>query len=610
LRSKEARASGLAQMTRAFRLNLTALSLLALVVGMFLVYNTMTFSVVERRPLLGRLRSIGVTRREILSTTLLEAVVLGGLGTLVGAVLGWLLAHGLLRLVSQTINDLYFAVSVTSVELPAAALAKALALGLGGSTLAALRPALEATAAPPRAVLQRSNEERRGRDALPGLLLASGALAALAWGLLAASERSLILAFAAVFATVLAVACAVPAATWAAGHLIARPARRLAGSVGAMAARGVAATLSRTGIATAALAVAIATTVGVGVMIDSFRGTLVRWLDTTLVADVFVTSTEQTPRGASPLLDDTLIDLARTTTGVTSTVTYRRVEVDSPRGPTQLHALDLDRRAFDGFALRRGDPDRAWSRLANGDAVLASEPYAWRHGLDVGDVLELATDAGAQRFEVAGVFADYATDRGRLLIPRRAYDRHWSDRGVQSLGLFVEPTNAADRVAEALRTAAGPEVTVMVNRELRALSLDIFDRTFRITAVLRLLAIGVAFVGVLSALMALQLERRRELGVLRALGMTPAQVWGLVTAQTALLGVVAGLVAAPFGVLLAAQLVHVINKRSFGWTLEMTVDPAILGQALLLAVIAALAAGIYPAHKMARARPADALRSE
>ena len=148
------------------------------------------------------------------------------------------------------------------------------------------------------------------------------------------------------------------------------------------------------------------------------------------------------------------------------------------------------------------------------------------------------------------------------------------------------------------------------NRTLRRASLEVFDRTFAITGVLRGLAFAVAFIGVLSALMALQLERVRELGVLRANGMTPGQVWKLVTAQTGLMGATAGVLAVPAGLVLAVVMIRVVNRRSFGWTLQMDVGADVVLQAVGLAVVGALLAGIYPAWRMSRTSPAEALRSE
>lgn len=197
-------------------------------------------------------------------------------------------------------------------------------------------------------------------------------------------------------------------------------------------------------------------------------------------------------------------------------------------------------------------------------------------------------------------------------MSRDTYERNWSDRGVTSLGLFAEEGASVDELVAELQGLVGEEQLALVrsNRDLKSASLEIFDRTFAITGVLRLLAFIVAFIGVFSALMALQLERGRELGVLRANGLTPRQIWQLVTFQTGLMGWIAGMLAVPSGILLAAVMIFVVNKRSFGWTLQMEVGTGMIVQAVLLALAGALLAGIFPSWRMARTSPALALREE
>jgi putative ABC transport system permease protein len=183
---------------------------------------------------------------------------------------------------------------------------------------------------------------------------------------------------------------------------------------------------------------------------------------------------------------------------------------------------------------------------------------------------------------------------------------------VSSLALVLAPGVDPRAAVSLLRERAGGDQDLLIrpNRALREASLEIFDRTFAITAVLRVVATVVAVVGVLSALMALQLERARELGVLRAQGLTPWELWRLVLAETGLLGLIAGVLAVPVGVGLAQVLVHVINRRAFGWSIETVVPVHVLIEATGLAVVAALAAGVYPAWRMARTPPAPALRHE
>lgn len=625
----EARSGALDQMTRAFRLNLTALSLLALLVGVFLIHNTLTFSVVQRRPLLGRLRALGVQRRELLFLVLLEGAVLGGVATLAGLALGYGIAQGLLGLVVRTINDLYFSLQVTDVALSPLSLAKGVGLGLGGSLLASVAPAREATTAAPRLVMQRSQIERTAQRAVPWLAAAGLVLLLLAAALVAWPTRSLLVAFAAILVFVLGFAGLVPAATVLCSRGAAPLLGRALGAVGhgvlgRMAARGVAATLSRTGLAMAALTLAVATTLGVQVMILSFRATLVDWLETTLQADVYVTS-DGGRRGPSQTLDPQWTEAVLDTPGVASVVSQYRTETraaDAGEPPVRLAATGVDRRGFDVYRILEGDEDQLFERFADGDGVLVSEPFAFHRGLAAGDELRLVTDRGVESFPVLAIYSDYATDRGLVTFHRSLFERHFDvEPGrVHSLGLFLEEGRSADAFSrdleQRLREAGRPQGAgtatpqVIPNAELKRASLEIFDRTFAITAVLRLLAVGVAFLGMLAALMALQLERARELGVLRANGMTPGQVWGLVTLQTGVMGTIAGLLSLPLGAALAALLVHVINKRSFGWTLAYQLPPSALAQALALALVSALLAGLYPAWKMSRSSPALALREE
>ncbi len=323
--AKSARSGTLEQMTRAFRLNLTALGLLALVVGTFLIYNTMTFSVVQRRPLLGALRTLGVTRKQIFGLVIAEAAAIGVVGSGLGSALGIVLAEGLLRLVVQTINDLYFVLSVRSLALSPASLLKGLGLGVVGSVLAALEPAREATAAAPRAALQRSSLERDARASVRRGGAIGGALTMLAIVLLLLPTKNLIVSFAALFVFVLGFAALVPPAMVIAMRLLAAPMRRAFGVLGAMAVRGVTATLSRTGVATAALVVAVSVTLGVGAMVASFRSTLIGWLGVTLQADVYVAPAGRRSRGGATELDPRVLAEIESSPEVVFATTYRRI---------------------------------------------------------------------------------------------------------------------------------------------------------------------------------------------------------------------------------------------------------------------------------------------
>ena len=262
--------------------------------------------------------------------------------------------------------------------------------------------------------------------------------------------------------------------------------------------------------------------------------------------------------------------------------------------------------------MKEGEPAEAWDALATSGAVLVSEPFATLRGVAAGEAIALLTPDGPHRFPVAGVYYDYGSDQGAVLMDLATYRRLWHDRSVSGASVYAAPGVDAEELAAAIRRRTAPAQALLVrsNRALRELSLQIFDRTFVVTEVLRLLAGLVAFIGVLSALMALELERSRELGVLRANGLTPGQVWKLVTSETGLMGLAAGLLSIPVGLVLAAIMIYVINRRSFGWTLVMELPPGVLLEALALALGAALLAGLYPAWRMFRVSPAEALREE
>lgn len=607
------RVQAIEQMTAAFELNLTALSMLALIVGMFLIYNTITFSVVQRRGLIGTLRCLGVTRRQIFALVLSEALIVGVVGALAGVALGVALGRGLIGLVTRTINDLYFSVSVREVAIDGVSLIKGFLLGLGATLIAAAVPAVEATYTPPRTVLRRSSYEERVRGLVPWAAAAGAGLLALGGALLAVPSKSLVLSFAALFAITIGAAALTPLVTL----LLMRAARpamgALFGLLGRMAARDVVATLSRTSVAIAALMIAVSVTIGVGLMVGSFRQTVVQWLDASLRADIFVSAPGLTSdnRLDAPLPPDVVERLSQAP-GVERARRYRRATVEGQFGPTNIVALEVseeqDRRSFQ---LAEGDAAAAWAGFDRGD-VMVSEPLAYRRGLHPGDTLRLLTDHGERAFRIAGVFYDYGSDQGVVMMPLATYQAAWDDRAISSLALYAAPSADVDALVQQLRGRldAGQIVNIRSNRALREASLAIFDRTFAITTVLQLLATIVAFVGILSALMALQLERARELGMLRANGLTPRQLWGVVITQTGLIGLTAGLLSIPVGVTLASVLVFVINKRSFGWTLLFRLDGGLFGQALLVAVVAALLAGLYPAWRMSRTPPALALREE
>jgi putative ABC transport system permease protein len=595
------------EMTRAFDVNLTALSLLALLVGMFLIYNTSSFLVLQRQPLFARLRALGVSRRELLVALLSEAAVLGLLGCLAGLAIGRGIAGLLLAHVARTINDLHYRAAITEVATSPALLAGIAGLGLAATLAAALPPMLAAT----RVSVMRVARPGPGimRTPVHGALLVrlAGAAWAVAALLLALPTRALVPGFAALFACLLGAACLVP---W----LLTRSARALArrpalAPTTLLALRALSMHGQRAGLAAAALMVACATGIAITVMVASFRVSVADWLSTLLRADVYVSLTTRAHDDSRRLATfrrhiDTLPEVAATSAVV-------RTTARTAAGPISLLAYDLPAAARPGFRFIAGEAAAVWAAWDE-DTVMITEPYAWRHGLAPGDSVAIDTAAGPVAFRISAVYRDYASERGSVAMSHRTYLRHFPPRDDAGLGVYAAPGVGAARLEQALRAAMGPaaDVRLQSNASLRALSLAVFDQTFAVTDLLRLLALGVAFVGIVSALLAQQMERLTDYALMRALGFRRDELLRVVLSQTLATGAVAATLAVPVGLVLAVLLIDVINVRSFGWTMNMHVPWARVLTAWASAIAAALLAAALPAWRAVHQAPASILRND
>ena len=594
-----------AELSDGFMTNLAAMSLLALLVGLFLIYNSVNFSVLQRRELLGGLRALGMTRRELFALVMGESALVGLIASLAGLALGLALGEKLLLLVSQSINDFYFRVSATDVDVGALTMSKGLVAGIGAALAASAVPALEAVSFEPRLAMTRSALERKagrtvGVAAVVGVVTMLAAVAVIAF-----SGRNLVAGLTAVFMLILGFALCVPLVVGAAARRLAGAAGRIAGMPGRIAIAGIAASLSRTGVAIVALAVAVSATIGVSIMVDSFRNSVSDWLDQSLQADLFVGVDD----GA---LEPGLVADILALDGVEAASTTRSATIETTEGVTRLIVIDMAPGGYAGTELLDADPGVVWPAWDGGDVVLASEPYAYRHRVSAGDTVRLATGSGIVEFGVAASYQSYDINASALLMSRSTYDRHYDDPGIDTLGLYLADDGDAEAMAAAVeRVAAGRQrLDIRSNASIRELSLEIFDRTFVITGVLYWLTLGVALIGILGAMLALQLERGREFGILRALGMTPGELGRMITGQTAAIGLASGVAALPLGLVMAWTLIEVINRRAFGWGIEMQVPPGALVEAVAFAVLAALVAGLYPAWRAAQTAPAAAMREE
>ncbi|NDJ52826.1 MAG: ABC transporter permease [Chloroflexi bacterium] len=574
----------------------------------------MTFSVVQRRPLFGTLRCLGVTRREVFLLVISEALVVGVIGSVLGIALGILLGQGAVRAVTQTINDLFFVVTVRGVAIPAVSLAKGAAIGIVATVLTAAPPAWEAASVPPRAALSRSGLESKAVQAVNLTTILGVIVQITGFLLLLIPTRDLVISFTATFLVVVGAAMLTPMVMSIMMRLAPVVTSRLFGVLGRMAPRDVVNSLSRTSIAVAALMVAVSVTIGISLMVSSFRNTVVVWLEQTLRGDIYVTVPSGTQTQSTSTVDPEAVGELQAWPGVQDFQMIRSVMVDSPDGMVNVAAVSQseisgEERLYYSTEIPVAEID---DRLREG-AVIVSEPFARANNLmRGGGEVTFFTDQGERSFDVVGIYYDYGRVAGTVLMDMDVYQSLWNDHQVTGLALYLEEGTDPDILAQTMQDQlAGVQgLLIQSNESLRQEVLVVFDRTFAITGALQVLVTIIAFVGVLSALLSLQLEKQRELGILRAIGLTVRQMWGLVMIETGLMGAVAGLLAMPTGFALSLILIYIINRRSFGWTLQLQFDAWPFVAALLVAVTAALLAGIYPARRISQMTTADAIRFE
>lgn len=604
------------KMLAAFHFNLTALSAVALLVGLFLVYNTVATSVIARRAEIGTLRALGASRRRVLGLFLGEAAVMALAGCALGVPLGWLLARGAVGLTASTVTTLYVAEAAGLPSMGWWQGVLAFAVGVPLALAAAGGPALEAAGISPLQALRgAAAAEARARPRLRSLL---AALACLALAGLLARMGPIgglpVFGVLSALAVVFGLALAVPAALWGLGRLGQRPLTRLLGVEGRLAHGSLVGSIPRLSVSVAALAVSLAMLVAIAVMIGSFRETVIYWVGQTLQADLYISTARRSNIEAQGTISAELERVVVADPAVVAVDRFRNLSL-----PYQDRLIVLGAGEFDvlldhgSLAFKAPANAAAAMRAAIGrDAVVASESFALRFGRGPGDTVRLPTPSGERPFRIAAVFYDYSTDRGVLVMDRSSFRRHWGDLRPTSLTVYLDRAADPDAVRARLLATLGERhgAFIHTNASLRTEVLRIFDSTFTITYALEAIAILVAILGVTATLATLVIERRPELAMLRLVGAGRAQVRRMVMIEAGLLGLVSQVLGVIAGLSLAVLLIYVINVQSFGWTIQFHVPVGFLLQVMAVLLAATTLAGLYPARLAARDQPVEQVETE
>jgi putative ABC transport system permease protein len=580
------------RMLAAFRWNLRVLSYIALIVGAFLIYNTISVSVVRRRAQIGIVRALGAPRSGVLLAFMGEAACFGIFGAALGLLLGRVLAESAVKLVSITVESLYVTSRPGEIALTWTVAMTGLAMGLSVALASAFAPAWEASRVSPVEAMSRSRREhvvrlRSGRSLL--IALGLGLLAALASRMESVGGTPL---FGYIAALLLIGALAASVAPLVSGFsaVSAGAMRRLFGVEGLLATRSLQGSLRRTSVLVGALATAIAMTTAVGIMVGSFRQTVLLWMNDRLQADVYIRPAGSASADRHPTLNPDTAERLRALPEVQSVETFRAYEISYNGKPATLGGREM--------------------KLA-ADAVIVSEPFANKHKVGVGDMLTLQLGGRSARFRVNSVYRDYASERGYIIMERSTLLRYLPDPAPSNVGVYLKPGVDIEQAQRAVQNAlAGRRLLVLTNRTLREEAIRTFDRTFAITYALEGVAVFVAIMGVAGALLALVIDRRREFGLLRFLGGAKSQLYRMILFEAGLLGLLANIAGVVVGVFLSLLLTFVINKQSFGWTIQFHWPVAVLLGALTLVFAATVASAVYPARVATRLNPIEVIHED
>ena len=598
----------------SFRVGLFFVSLIALFVGFFLIYNTVSVSVIQRKREIGTLRCIGMRRSELFRLIVSEALILALVGSILGALLGWVLARAALIAVGETVGNLFSVVDLIAGNFTIAELALALGSGVAVALLAALFPAWQAMRVSPLENARQAAWRPAGRQTVSwanrlGLLCI---IMAPIFLLIAPTVGDPVKRFSVgvigmlIFLLALAAFC--PALIRFAVGWFWRSKLRLPG-IDAVEARLASDSLrrnpARSGITVATVVISLAAIFTIAAFVSSVRGSLLTWVDQMVTADLIVSSGARTagPRNV-PLREDLLPELKKIA-GIKIIDLYRLIRSSYRQKPILIESFSArDSAAARNLPMLNGDGRRALREMAAGKGVIVSESFQSKFGKGVNDRIDLITPSGLISFDIIGVYVDYSSDSGSVLLDRALYKKYWKDDLVDAFDLWLEPGTNEAAIAETIKARYGEpyQLFISTHRQLKQAVVRIMEQSFVVNYAVEIVAIVVAIFSVINTLLASILDRTREIGVLRAIGATQAQVRRMIFMEAGWMGLIGGVVGLFGGSVMAYHHVVYNTKELTGWTFQFYYPYGVALFTVIAAVGLCFIAGYGPA-KQAAAMP-------
>jgi putative ABC transport system permease protein len=607
-------------MIAAFQFNLSALSAVALIVGLFLIYNTVAMSVAARRAEIGMLQALGAGRRIILSLFLAEAIVLAVVGIAIGLPAGRLLGSAAVTATAQTVETFYIAAiaesSASSLQLRPTDVLGVICIVVSLALLAALVPAWEAATVQPVDAVRGSGKLLSQRTLVRA---AAAGVLSLAFGWLLTLGKPIngvpILGFLAEIALMLGGALLTPLTLGLVCAGVRRYSRRLLPALSTelrLAASNMEGELGRLSVSVAALGISLSMMLAIAVMVGSFRETVVYWLDSALSADLSIKPVMQTSAVSDARLSKRTIGVVNNDLDVVDTIWFGARQLPYQNRNIRLATTELEKTSKRARLIFKETPEEK----PTGDSVVVSESFSLLFDAPAGASIDLPTSQGSSRFEIAGVYYDYASNQGTVLMDAAVFRQHYGEKDplltAQTLAVYLRPEADIEQVRSRILRQVGQDEQIycVTSREVRAEALKIFESTFAVTYALQFIAILVAGLGVASTLITLIYKRQKDIGLLSLIGATAKQVRRVIVIEAVLLGAVSQLVGVFIGILLAMVLIYVVNMQSFGWTIQLRLPIRFITQSTLLVLMASGLFGLYPAIRAAGVDALQTVREE
>ncbi|KHT35629.1 ABC transporter permease [Vibrio sinaloensis] len=585
----------LESLTQAFHMNLSAMGMLAFLVGLFIFYQAMSLSLVQRQPLVGILRQTGVSGWQLAQALLLELIFLVVVSWVCGNVLGLFLANQLVPAVSASLGDLYNANVGLALKWSLSSSIHSLYLSLIGAFVACAWPLIRLLRSQPIRLTTRLSLVRfAGTEfTIQALLACALCVAAIAIYQAPQTQES---GFVIIALMLLSVALFTPFLVW-------KVFDGFSYSLRWVKARwffaDAAASMSYRGVATMAFMLAMAANIGVETMVGSFRDTTDKWLSQRLAADLYIyPNTNAAARVSTWLSKQPEVDK----------VWWRwEKEVNTLKGPLQVVSTGASEGELEALTVKLGVPNY-WYHLHHSKGVMISESMALKLDIRPGDYVDLAEGLG-QGWQVVGVYYDYGNPYNQVLLSHRNWLYAFAGGGSVALGAVlndgVNPMGLKRRMESVFRIDSE---RIFDNSHIHKQAMRVFDRTFSIADTLGNITLVIAVFGIFFATIAGEVSRQKHISVLRCLGMSGRELVLMGSLQLFVFGAVSILIAMPLGIALANLVVDIIIKQSFGWTLELQFIPSAYLQTGLLAMMSLVVAGAIPVLRMIRGTAMKSLR--